>query len=1262
MGPFEASKDIVALLQDEQLRTLLDKLLTAEAMVRGISPASIAVGGNQTAGDGGVDASIGWRGQPAPRNWLPRRTIYFQCKAEKMGPAKLTKELRPGGDARPIFGELAHKRGAYIVFSTDDPSKSGYDSRIAAMRAALADVKSNDKIALDFYGADKIARWVKEHIGVTVWLLERVGRPLIGWRPYGSWSAPDAAGGAYAFDESSRAQVDGISGDIKVAVSVMRRILAEPGGAVRLIGLSGMGKTRLAEALFDERLDALSALPTSHAIYADAGLELAVGAAQLTEQVATSGAHAVIVVDNCTAQTHGQLAEIVKRRHSRASLLTIDFDVGGEKSAGTVVTLGENSELVLQSVLAERAPRLSDAERRHLAEFSGGNARIVLKLAEAGGSGVDLSKLNDGQLLDRLFQSGRVECDHTARGCAEAASLVYAFYVSDGDGQGAEHAVLAGIAGVDVDVDAFYRQIATFLDWGMVQKRGPQRAVMPPPLANMLAAPYVRRSDPNTLMARFVAGPPRLLASFARRIGQLHDEPTAVAIAERLLAADGPLGRPEELNETLRRGFVKAAPAAPDAALAAIERTLAGPNRMTMLASENEDRRDYLQLLVLIGHDPALFDRVIQALVAFAIADGDGREELRGKNHLLERFWPMLSFTLADQETRLANIDRMLGDQDKRVRALGVEALDHMLDANHFNSSLNLEFGARSRLTEWRPYNGAGYEPWFAAAYERLERVTGAGGTDAGRAREIIAGHVREHLDTGFGDLSLAVMRAVAGNHYWEGGWRAVNDALHFASRRPEAGDLSALGALEQALRPRSLDDMFEAFVLGEPWRHWHPAGRQERPLRNVGLLARAVGRAVAHQGGDLAPWLERAGLGKGQNSAWQFAVGMSQASADLDTLWASARAQVSKHGLDTYNSAILGGILEGGRAKHRSWVNARLDEVAADPVLADHLVVLHSAVPLDADAITRFSGALASGAITPQRFSSWMGGGVTKPVPAPLLAGFLRELHAHDDGVLPALEVLQMRVYGDRMDKVAVHPALIEVGRSFLVDRRTYTEKVARQDHGLTVVAKLALKGDEGLATAVAICRALRQPDKQNRHSLRDFDELAALMMKLYPRVVLDEIVSQTEDEYLVGQFFGGWSRNNEDFDATAVGMDYGVMMEWVSEEAATRAVKLAYFTPYAEPHPETGTLQWTKIARDLIAAVRDPTPVLNLFEQRFFSGGGSGPISLRFVRRRPLVAAFKDDHDWRIAGWAAAAGRRLEESVRRWDKADQDQDSRFE
>jgi hypothetical protein len=1262
MGPFEVTKEMVPVLADEQLRSLLGRLLDAEARQRGIPASAIALGGNQTAADGGVDASIAWSGGPSPAHWLPRSTIYFQSKAEAMASAKLTKEMRPRGRPRAIFAELAVCRGAYIVFSTDDPSKLGLDARLNAMRVALSGVPGADAVALDFYGADKIARWTNEHPGVALWLLEQIGRPLAGWRAYGSWSAPDTEGQLYLFDDTARATIHGREVDMREAVTAMRGALGHPGGVVRLVGLSGMGKTRLAEALFDDRVGGSTALPPARAIYGDAGLDLAVGAALMTEQIAVSGVEAVLVLDNCTQSTHGHLAEIVRRGVSRASLLTIDYDVGGEQPAGTLVTLGGNSEAILEGVLKQRFPKLSQPECRHLAEFSGGNARIALKIAEAGGKDVDLSKLNDSELLERLFQSGRQERDPKARDCAEAAALVHAFYVSAGDGHVAEHPVLASLA--EVSPLQFYRAIATFLDWGVVQQRGPQRAVMPPPLANMLAGPCIRRSDPEALIAAFRAGPVRLFASFARRIGQLHDEPAAVAIAERFFAADGPLGNPGRLEETMHRAFVNAAPASPEAALAAIERALMAKDRDRLLVP-NEGRRDLSQLLVHIAHEQRFFGRAIEVLIAFTLADGDTRDELKTRSLLLERFWPILSFTLADQATRLISIDRMLDDSDDRVRALGVEALDHMLDASHFSSSLNLEFGARARLKEWRPYLGDGYPAWFNVAYDRLIAVAGSGRPEAERARDSIAEHFREHVNAAIADIGLAAMRSVRGNGYWEQGWRAINDTLHFVQRRPASEDpkaaqaLAELVRLEQEFRPATIDEFFETFVLGEPWRHWHPSGRERNPVRSAGRLARAVGRAMIRQGVDLAPYLDRAAQADGANSVWAYMVGLARSTSDLDGLWDAAYARFAADAAGRH-PGLLGGILEGARARNGTWVEAKLDLLVVDPALTEQLVTLHSAVPLDSAAVGRFSTALTRGTISLHRFAQLMMGSVTKPIAGPILANFLRELFARDDGIVPAVQILHMRFFGDRSDKVAIDPALIALGREMLGDSRIYSHDLKQQDHGISEIAEVVFAAGDGADIARSICVAMRENAGNNYVSDREFGSLAAIIMQRHPRVVLDEIVEKSSNDYLIERFFGDLADDDDNLVEPETGVT--TILEWVAEAPQSRAVKIAHVVRYAVKDESTGVLRWSALALALIAVASDPVPVLRAFEHRFFTGAGWGPISLRFVRRRPLVVAMAQHHDARIRGWAREAEQHLEENIRRWDEADRDRDSRFE
>ncbi|WP_029623093.1 hypothetical protein [Sphingomonas elodea] len=1259
MGPFDITKEMVAGLSDEDLRELLRHLLDTEAKARGITATGISVGGNQTAGDGGVDASIAWAGDPKPKGWLPRRTIIFQSKAEAMGPAKIAKEMRPNGQPRSIFTELARRRGSYIIFSTDDPSASAYDARIVAMREAVADVPNNDRIVLDFYGADRIARWTNGHVGIAAWLLGKLGRPRGGWEPHGNWSRAAEAGGRYVLDDTSRAKVGGTFVPVVEAISRIRAHLAVPGNAVRLIGLSGMGKTRFAEALFDARVQGGTELPPSSAIYADAGLNPDVSPAMLTEQLASSHSPAIIVVDNCSQRLHGQLAQLVKRETSQASLLTIDYDVNGEGTAGLLVSLTDNSETVLVDLLEQRFSHLSRAERDHLAKFSGGNARIALKIAEASRPGVDLSKLNDADLLDRLFQVEREGADEDARLCAAVASLVYAFYVKDHGTHVAEYATLAGIA--ETTPAKFHRAVARFLDWGIVQKRGPQRAVMPQPLANMLAAPLVRQSDPASLIDEFLSGPRRLFASFARRIGQLHDVPEAAEIARLLLEEGGPLGRPGVLDDVHGGAFVHLAPCNPEAALAAIERGLAGADREDLVEA-NERRRDYTQLLVQIAHDARFFQRVVYVLTEFTLADGDVREELRARNHLLERFWPILSFTHANQAQRLSTLDAMLASKDERVRSLGVEALDHMMDSKHFSSSLDLEFGARSLLSEWRPYNGDGYKPWFKAAYDRLVAVSRGEDVPAERARQVIAQHFREHVSADFADLAMEAMREVRGNGFWEEGWRNVNDALYSQERRDDKADRGALIRLEQDMRPRTVHDLFEAFVLGEPWRHWHPSGREKSPTRNVGLLSRAAGKCLVREGTELGPYLALATHRGGFNSARQFGVGLARATRDPEALWRHAYGAFKAHGPKERDPSILDGVLQGSRFHSPDWVSGKLDEIVKDPLLCQHLVELHTAVPLDEAAIERFRTALKDGGVAPDRFALLMAGGVTKTIPAPALARFLRELFDHEGGALPALQVLHMRIYGDRRDGLEVDKKLVDLGRDLLAQPEIYSDDFARQDHGIDVIAKVALHGDGADEAARLVCRAMVIAAQDKPYCYPNVGPISSTLMRLHPRVVLDEIVNKSDNDHLIGGFFGGWRRNDEDFEPKDIEIDTTAMFDWVRKDPATRAVKLANFIPYSTKHADSSSLEWSSIALELLALSPDKVAVLRTYEHRFFSGGGSGSFALGFVRRRPLVAAMTTHESDAVRAWAAEASERLEANIVRWDEREGADDSLFE
>jgi hypothetical protein len=265
----------------------------------------------------------------------------------------------------------------------------------------------------------------------------------------------------YLLDEEARVCRPIVEPDRAYAVptglALIRDALATPRSVVRLTGLSGMGKTRFAQALFDPRVGT-GALDASLAVYGDAGYEKAVSPGQLARSLVEDRVEAVLVVDNCPASRHSELTAIARTAGSRLRLLTIDFDVGDDQPEHTDVFRLQNAgEDLIDSLLRQRAPQLTQGDRHRIVEFSGGNTRIALAIALAPRGRKGIAHLRNDELLDRLFLKGRRDPDVELRRVARAASLVYAFSVSgaDGDavpdGEPVDERVRAGVRVSDVD-------------------------------------------------------------------------------------------------------------------------------------------------------------------------------------------------------------------------------------------------------------------------------------------------------------------------------------------------------------------------------------------------------------------------------------------------------------------------------------------------------------------------------------------------------------------------------------------------------------------------------------------------------------------------------------------------------------------------------------------------------------------------------------------------------------------------------------------
>ena len=257
---FEITADDIALLNDVDLRSLVGRLCESEVRGRGLPTSAVTWGGNQTASDGGLDVRIALPAGTTISGFVPKGATGFQVKKPDMPHSAIIAEMRPDGVLRAVIHQLADQAGAYIIVSSNgSTSDTALRNRRDAMAEAVKDLSNRSSLTLDFYDRARVATWLRDHPGLIPWVRTRVGKAISGWSSYGPWAyEPDGTGGEYLLDEKLCIHTGKNDSETGIppleGIKQIRDLLREPGKVVRLIGLAGVGKTRLVQALFDQRI------------------------------------------------------------------------------------------------------------------------------------------------------------------------------------------------------------------------------------------------------------------------------------------------------------------------------------------------------------------------------------------------------------------------------------------------------------------------------------------------------------------------------------------------------------------------------------------------------------------------------------------------------------------------------------------------------------------------------------------------------------------------------------------------------------------------------------------------------------------------------------------------------------------------------------------------------------------------------------------------------------------------------------------------
>lgn len=1262
---FDITPDELSQLNDIDLRELVGRLCEAELVSLGFSPAGVTWGGNQTAADGGLDVRVALAGSASIDGFIPRRSTGFQVKTPRMARAAILAEMRPTGTIRPIIQELADEAGAYVIVSSrGSTADSALRNRRNALRDALDGVTNGDQLHTDFYDRTRLATWVRRHPGLIPLVKEKLGKSLVGWRAYGAWSSTaEGIDAEYLLDDKLRLHLgrrhDAPMQSVVAVIDELRDELLQPGTILRLVGLSGVGKTRLVQALFDARVGARP-LPPSLAIYTNMSDNPDPQPTGLASDLMANRTRAILIVDNCPADLHRRLSELCRGEASTISVLTVEYDIRDDQPEGTqVVTLDTSSPELIEKLVRRRYTHLSQVDARTIAEASGGNARIAIALAETIERSDTIAGLSNNELFERLFRQ-RQDPDNALLLAAQACALVYSFQGEALAGKEAELPHLAALAGQTATET--YRHVGELLRRNLVQQRSVWRAVLPHAIANRLAARALEDTPYDLINAQLIdGGTDRLARSFSRRLSFLHDQPKAVAIVVRWLAPAGRLGNVADLSSLEQAMFDNVASVMPEAALEALERVGTGQRDSAPMVW-----RRHRSLLRSLAYDPRLFERSTQLLAKAAIQSTEEREAKQASDTLTSLFTIYLSGTHATIEQRLGVIERLLRSGEDDARALGLDALDNVLEATHFTSHHRFEFGARSRDYGYWPECSAEVTQWYAVSLMLIERLVLDEGWLKHELRDLVARNFRGLWTSAhMYEVLERLFREFAADEFWREGWAACRQTIQFDKERLTSEAMSRLVALEADLRPCSLAERVRAVVLGNRSRGLDLEDMDiDADLLSgtdrVEAIARELGAAVAVDKAAFAELLPDLLLGG--TRAWSFGRGLASACPDLRGIWVALVQQLERIVPAQRNVQVLRGFLSELWDSDRVLAQHLLDSAFEQPVLLTFFPLLHSAVRLDKRGAQRLERALRTGQVPIGMYQNLAFGRTTDHLAGTTLKSLLLLIADQSDGFEVALEILYMRLCSDVANKRKHDSDLIEAGRN-LLRRVTFERNRHRDDYELAAIAKACLtESDAGPVAAELAVRLRRAVEAYEIHALENNDLLKALL-EVQPMAVLDAWFAEKREQHSSILAF------NDLLDiraspADAISCD--VLLTWCERDSVRRYPLAAAIITFAQRPEPNAPKVWSEHAKALIRHAPDRKRVLAVLIKRFAPMSWSGSRAALIEANARLLDSLDSDDLSGVMSFVTEAKAQLAQMVAREreseTKHDQARDERFE
>ena len=568
-------------------------------------------------------------------------------------------------------------------------------------------------------------------------------------------------------------------------IITFKKAILDNNANIRILGLSGLGKTRIITECYRSDADNITKLY----LYCDYHPTIEEKIMGALDKIFRTEPNLHLVIDNCPLDFHRRILTQKYSIGATNPLLTVynkpEEEYYDSDKNTRYLKLSPNDLIsIVEDILSESFGSLGKNQIEIIKDFSAGIPLMAVLLGESVRNGEQyLGRLDDKVLLNKILS---VDETSSVRKILQSISLFdHLGYEGEYRGEIEFVAKNKNITPLseqdDVIISQFDEVFHQFHKREIFEKNGRLIRMRPVPLAISLAVEWFDRCSDETLLKVIDSIQDEknpygksLVNSFAERIKYLGFHDKAKGTLEKLIGPDSPFDNAKvvdtELGSRLFRSFVEVNPEA-------VTNNLArnfGTMNVTQLKDVVEGRRNLVWVLEKACFNKSTFFTATKVLMSFAVAEN----ETWGNNatgQFLHLFNIHLAGTEADLNHRL-DIIRWALNQSDEYTALIFKAMDVALNCSHFHRMGGAEKQGTKILSDYSPTSEEISAYWHTIL-DILVREVGKNSYYSDLAGEIIINHAAGLLRIGVPGLILPVLLKVAELKRYE--WDALLDVLY---------------------------------------------------------------------------------------------------------------------------------------------------------------------------------------------------------------------------------------------------------------------------------------------------------------------------------------------------------------------------------------------------------------------------------------------------------------------------------------------------